>query len=374
MIHPARAMEFETLYAALQANLDAGLVNVTRSTDGLELYCYSRECVYDRKWNDAALMARGLIVDPVRRCVVATPFPKFFNVGERDQTIPALAFETFEKLDGSLIIIFHYSGRWQTATKGSFKSDQAKWAQEWLMARGHRSALEPGTTYLAEAIYPENRIVVHYQESGLVFLAGYHLTGDELSYDEVKQVANGLNTRAARRHSFSSVADLIAHTATLPASEEGFVLRFLDGLRLKVKGEEYRRIHALISRITPLAMWEAMQAGDDLTIIRKQLPEEFWADFDQITTILNNQVFALIADVMAVTSKLSELSNKEVGLMLDTFPERVRHFIFAQRNEPQGLLHGRARVKLFRSIRPTANSLEGYKPSYAMNRVTDEAA
>ena len=46
--------------------------------------------------------------------------------------MPDLPFETMEKLDGSLIIIFHHNGRWRTATKGSFTSSQAQWAENFL--------------------------------------------------------------------------------------------------------------------------------------------------------------------------------------------------------------------------------------------------
>jgi RNA ligase len=80
----------------------------------------------------------------------------------------------------------------------------------------------------------------------------------------------------ARRHSYDSVSQLLLEAKDLPADEEGFVVRFDDGGRLKIKGAEYRRIHALISRITPLAMWEIMQAGDDLAKVRRDIPEEFW--------------------------------------------------------------------------------------------------
>ena len=43
--------------------------------------------------------------------VVATPFPKFFNAGEKRGDIPALSFEAFEKLDGSLIVISNHRDR-----------------------------------------------------------------------------------------------------------------------------------------------------------------------------------------------------------------------------------------------------------------------
>lgn len=63
---------------------------------------------------------------------MATPFPKFFNAFERGESIPDLPFETFEKVDGSLITIFWHAGEWRTATKGTFGSAQALWAAERL--------------------------------------------------------------------------------------------------------------------------------------------------------------------------------------------------------------------------------------------------
>jgi RNA ligase len=183
-----------------------------------------------------------------------------------------------------------------------------------------------------------------------------------------------LGWRIAKRHSFAAVSELLALAKTLPPTEEGFVLRFKDGLRLKVKGDEYCRIHRLVSRLTPLAMWEAMQAGDDLDAVRRQLPEEFWADFDTIIAILQKQIADLVAAVKAQAETVADLSDKDVGLRLDTFPAEVRRFIFPYRKSGGDLLSGRTRDLVFRTIRPDANRLEGYAPSSAMSRVFDEAA
>ncbi|MBO1019965.1 hypothetical protein IPV08_08305 [Methylobacterium sp. SD274] len=101
--------------------------------------------MYDHGWDRYSLLARGLIIDPAAGVVVATPFPKFFNIGERHATVPDLPFEAFEKLDGSLIIAFHHSGKWRTATKGALNSSQAVWAQTRLDAMD-TSRLVPGTT------------------------------------------------------------------------------------------------------------------------------------------------------------------------------------------------------------------------------------
>lgn len=395
-IHPARQIPFAELRAGLSKAKEERLVNEHESYDGLLLYCYTQNCVYDKGWNDITRLARGLIIDPKNERVVATPFPKFFNIGEymdatpkeglfgtRSNTgrtsIPDLPFEVFEKLDGSLIILFWADNKWRSVTKGSFQSTQSYWAARWLSTQ-NLDSLDRGTTYLAEAIYPENRIVVRYDDAGLVLLGAYDLNGVEMSYDALCETAKILDWKVAKRYSYTSISDLIVHAQTLPANEEGYVLRFSNGLRLKIKGDEYCRIHAMISRVTPLALWEAMKAGDDLGAIRKLLPEEFWNDFDKIVNVLTNQLESLVSKVKEVAQRVAHMSNKELGLALGALvvPDElrdinfaVRSFLFAYRNNHGELLSGRTREAVFRSFRPTSNVLVDYEPSYAMSRVLD---
>jgi RNA ligase len=370
-IHPARSIEFDELVSGLKAAHGKRLVYESRNSDGLLLYVYSQSCVYDGAWDEFTTMARGLIIDPAARRVVATPFPKFFNLGESGTAVPDISFETFEKLDGSLIIIFHHASRWQAATKGSFNSRQALWAQARLDA-SNLSSLVPGTTYLAEAVYPENRIVIFYEEPALVMLSAYDETGSELAHDEILSIANNLGWRTAQRQQFASISEMIACAKAMPRTGEGFVLRFENGLRLKVKGDEYKRMHALISRVTPLALWEAMDAGENIESMRRDLPEEFWGDFDQIHSLLNGNASLLIERVAAQAKDLESLSDKEVGLKLDSLDAEIRPFIFAYRKSGGDLLTGKSRHTLYRSIRPTGNSLAGYIPSYAVQRVQEE--
>jgi RNA ligase len=343
----------------------------------LALYCYSRRAVYEKLWTQAALMARGLILDTEERAIAATPFPKFFNVGEHQGPIPDVPFETLAKVDGSLIIIYWHRGEWKTATKGSLNSDQAQWANRKLATLA-TEYLDAGVTYLCEAVYPENRIVVHYDREALVLLAAYDASGFEFNYPRLQAVADDVGFELAQRFDYAHVSELVATAKTLPANDEGFVLRFENGLRLKVKGDEYCRIHALISRCTPLAMWEAMKDGTNLAAVRADLPEEFWADFDGIVDALGNQFDTLVTAIDKTGQVTDHLTDKELGLMLKEIPERIRSFVFPRRkhagNVDAMLSHPRTREALFRAIRPTGNRLEGYRPSYAINRVLMEEA
>jgi len=365
--HYARTIPYDQLVAELEAARAERLV-YTRSDGAVQLWCYTSKAVYDRGWTPAIIAARGLVLDRDRRCVIATPFPKFFNVGELGEPVPDEPCEIFEKVDGSLIVIFHDGHRWRTATKGSLESAQARWA-ELRLADMNLSPFVPGTTYLAEAIYPENVIIVRYDEAALVLLGAYHADGVELTTPELAATASQLGWRMARREAFAGVADALAHAETLPATEEGYVLRFASGLRLKAKGNAYRRLHALISRVTPLGLWDALFAGDDMAAMRRLVPEEFWSDFDAILTLLTTALDAKLAAIATAAAAVAHLSDKELGLAQKTLPQETARFLFTYRRNPDLLRDAKARQVLLRDIRPVANVLVGYEPSYAIQRI-----
>jgi RNA ligase len=153
-IPPAHQMPFATRLAGLERAQGLGFVHRrVNCATGLQLFIYTPRCVYDDGWDEFSVMARGLVLDEASGKVVATPFPKFFNVGERRGDVPDLPFEAFEKLDGSLIIAFHHAGSWRAATKGAFDSEQAVWAQTRFDA-ADLSPLTPGATTYSRRYTP----------------------------------------------------------------------------------------------------------------------------------------------------------------------------------------------------------------------------
>jgi RNA ligase len=359
---------------SLQQELDervaTGAVKRTRNAAlGLTIYTYSQACVYDRLWDDVTMQARGLIFDDNGK-LVARPFPKFFNYGEMSINIPHEPFQVFEKLDGSLGIVFYHDGRWRCATKGSLDSEQSRWAEGWLSQRD-LSCLNPVITYLFEIIYPENRIVVRYNDSGLRGLAAYYTeSGVETSYAFVEETCKYLNTSVARMSQYDSVDQVIWHAATLDSQSEGFVVRFKSGYRVKIKGAEYTRIHRIIANITPIGIWELMYRGTDLDSSRRNIPEEYWGDFDQIVQLLSASVAAILKRVADCVADCAQFTDKEVGWSVHTLDSVCRAFIFAARKKPDSWhKEGKTRETLMRMVRPTGNRLDGYSASSKINAV-----
>lgn len=386
--HPAHGVHFDDLLSGLEQEVSAG--TVATATDGqLTLYKYTETCAFEKRWTPFSLMARGLILDVESKRVVATTFEKFFNHGESSvpgvfAVLPDEPFTVTEKVDGSLGIIFWHDGRWRVATRGSFKSTQAQWAQAWLKARGSDLVcrLIEGHTYLAEIIYPENRIVVPYDFDGLVLLGAYDHEGYEYSYEELAalSVASGVRV-VGIQHAGASLDDLLGVARTLTGDQEGFVVRFASGLRIKIKGDEYCRIHKLVSRVTPIAVWEAMLACDDMAALERQLPEEFAKDFREIHRILTEALLRKSHLVSQAIERTSAMNDKDLGLYLQCrdhgLPADVARWVFPVRKHGMvevGAAGSVTRRRFFDSFRPTGNRLDGYSPSSAMNRFSEEVS
>jgi RNA ligase len=256
--------------ADLAAAIEAG--HVTRKTHPtlpLSIYTYTRIAQYARAWTPVTIRCRGLIADDKTGEIAAWPFPKFFNVGEHDSgqpyalPLPTEPFEVYDKIDGSLGIVFHYAGRWHAASKGSFVSEQAVWAQRWLDNRD-TNALRPGITYLAEIVYPENRIVVDYGgRRDMVLLAAYGSEGVELSLAGAAADWLEIGT-VVRAWPAMPLADLLAlteangrpdGTQASGTDAEGYVLRFASGVRAKAKLTEYMRLHKILTGVTERDIW-----------------------------------------------------------------------------------------------------------------------
>lgn len=374
-VHPALRFSFDYLRTALMARVEAGSVNITRN-GSLALFNYSKECQYNHLWDNFTVMARGLILDMEDESIVALPFPKFFNASEKEGASVVkfdAPFDAFTKMDGSLGIVYKHNDSWHVATRGSFSSDQAVWAEKWWNNNIDTLMLDPNVTYLCEIIYPDNRIVIKYPFEGLVMLGAYNnVSGVELDYDiDLVPLCERVGMRIAERHQFGSFVEAQEFVKTLPGNEEGFVIRFRDsGERVKLKGSEYCALHKMISNITPLAIWELLCSGFSIEDYKKALPEEFWDEIDEIVGYFQQRAAAIMLDVVNLYSKVSDLSDKDLGLLLSG-PMKNREYsglLFPYRKKGAANVYG----LVMKSLRPTGNVIDGYTPSAMLQRSQSE--
>ncbi len=265
-IGPRPSLDVESI----QREIADGYINEqTHPSAPLRILNYNQRAQFDWRWNAATMLCRGLIVDDVWN-VVSRPFPKFFSVDQLNGIVPVEPFEVFEKLDGSLGILYHVDGQPFIASRGSFTSEQAQRAT--AIYRRKYSGInvdQSSSTYLFEIIYPENRIVVDYGETeDLILLAvidtktGMERPLPDIGFPVVK-----------RYDGFSQFDEIMA---TQDGTREGFVVRFQSGQRVKIKFDEYKRLHKLLTGVSPKAIWELLRSGDDMAKAIERVPDEFF--------------------------------------------------------------------------------------------------
>ena len=300
-----------------------GLIR-SQTQDDLTIYQYTELTQFDRLWNSVTLNARGIVFDNKGR-VVQRCLPKFFNSDEPEGIIAAKTLKADkpvvqDKLDGSLIKISKNEEYGLVITsKASFQSDQAKWAT--TIVKEQEYTFETGLTYCFELIHPDNQIVLNYGDKRAIVLLAVidNETGKELDiykdkFDQFERVellpesvlsdVNKLNEKGLR---------------------EGIVVNF-GAYRLKMKTDEYVRLHRIVTDFTPKRVWEALAEGQEIE--RQNIPEEFLEWLTATENELKQQYQSLYDEAVKSYESTKHMTDKEIGLSnLEN-----KSFIFSLRN------------------------------------------
>jgi RNA ligase len=225
--------------------------------------------------------------------------------------------------------------------------------------------LDKTKTYIFEAIYPENRIVVDYGSTETLMLTGIrdHNTGEESSYADIMKDASRIGCGVVKQFAFNSMAEMFAARELLTVNEEGFVITYENGFKFKLKGEEYCKVHRAVSNMTPLHYWRAMDL-ETLTVsydFLKLVPEEFRDDSDKLQELIES---AHVNEFTRVV-KLVETVPK---FKLTTEGKKARYKYISENynSNDVGLILGlinnaahKVKLNIHRAIRPTRNVMEG---------------
>jgi RNA ligase len=196
----------------------------------------------------------GLKFDKEGR-LLARPFHKFFNLFETEETQPrALPLESAmvtEKLDGSMIHPVLMPGDKLALMTMQWRSPIARQAEEHALASRHgyedfcMSLLRRGLMPIFEWCSRQQRIIVDHPEDRLVLLTVRHqIEGWYLAQEDVEAAARPYDVPTVRAERIpDDFSGWLARIRALPVSEEGVVLVFPSGQRVKVKGDAYIKAH-----------------------------------------------------------------------------------------------------------------------------------
>lgn len=211
--------------------------------------------------------------------IIARPFQKFFNVGEKQQTHEvdwSKRHTVMDKLDGSMVHSATVKGHMRFMTRKGI-TDIANRVEEQFLVK-YRPFLTDmamrGMTPIFEYTAPDNRIVIRYTEPRLILLALRDITSGVYLHSDLTYHEAGIAGVPYVGHTHDGLARTTVQLTMVRQSldKEGIVIRFDDGHMLKVKADDYVMKHRVI---------------DDLNSKKKVLALIFADGVDDILPILD---------------------------------------------------------------------------------------
>jgi hypothetical protein len=274
---------------------------------------------------------RGIILDETNNWrVVARPYDKFFNLGETNAApIDWSTAQVLEKLDGTLITMYYYNEAWQIATSGTPDASGSVGAlnktfavlfwEVWFneLHYDFPEEKDQNITFMFELMTPWNKVVVQHKESRIVLHGIRYNDGDMQELNPV--YAAKYNWKRVKTYPFAEgvTPQAVKESANelVGTVGEGFVV--VDHLfnRVKVKGEDYLRLHRMIDGMSQRKM---------LDIIRINEGSEFLTYFPEWTELYNelkNKYQGLVDSIAAVYTHRREIENqKDFALAVKDLP------------------------------------------------------
>jgi RNA ligase len=305
----------------------------------LTVFNYTPKAVYEPLWDSITLRCRGLIVD-TNGVVVGNCMNKFFNYGEPNAKNIKLdgKVQVTDKLDGSMGTVISYDGELVVATRGSFESDQAKWALDFIsknteLCNAFKLLCSENTTAIIEIIYPDNRIVVDYGDLEAIVLIGaignYELMRGRQLWIPADSIYSWPGP-VVEKFDIDSFEDALRMPPRL--NKEGIVIYFENtGERLKIKQKDYIEAHKFISNLTPKNIWSSLRSGKTVEDLLEVAPDEFHQLVRDISSILidnRNKLLSEIEKEFIALGPIRFKSRKEFAEAIKNHP--LKGFLFTR--------------------------------------------
>lgn len=302
-------------------------------TEKEDLVCFKYSQI-DSDFNEPLVReCRGIILEKDTWNVVVYPFKKFFNYGEEyADEIDWKSAKVTSKEDGSLIKIYHYNGEWRVGTNSTIDAEDAVLNSPYY--RNFRELfdvaannckfgfdrLDPNYTYLMELCSCHNTIVVPYNEPKLFHIG----TRNNITCEEVEV---DIGIEKPKQYMLSSLEDCIAMAKTFDFTKEGFVIKDKNYNRIKIKSEDYVRVHRLANN-------GSLTLERAIDLIRMNEIDEFLNYFPNYTFYINNirnRLTAFRIDIlfnvnMTSIGKMGCKTRKDFAATAKNFPYPVIWF------------------------------------------------
>jgi T4 RnlA family RNA ligase len=244
---------------------------------------------YDQIHSDFSLPlvreCRGIILDELdNNRPVCIPFFKFGNFGE--SYVPEIDWSTArvqEKVDGSIIKLWHCRGTWHVSSNSEIDARNAHinsallsgaprtslytlFMEAWHKTGVNIESLDKNYTYIFELTSPHNRIVMKYEDVAIRHIGTRHNCA-------LQECELDIGVAKPKTFPFNGLDECIESAKQMGDDDEGYVVVDQDYNRLKIKSPRYVALNHLVQGVTTL--------GNIVEIIQKNEQEEFLAYFPE---------------------------------------------------------------------------------------------
>ena len=290
-----------------------------------------------KAYNGLYKECRSVVLDKKNDCLVLTPYRKFFNLNETEETLESVirnrmkhasVIEFSDKLDGSMQSARYYNNRIILAGTSALDvnvSFRVRIGYS-LISENYERMLKdhPDLTFIFELICKEDaHIVVYSEEQRGLYLTGVRNTntGEQWMYKDVIDIAekyNVLHTTVINTN-FDDIIETLDQKKSNEA--EGFVIN-IDGYKVKLKYNDYVKLHKAIAKMLSTNLIIRCIEDGTWDDVRSKIPESYRPDADTVA----NTVKAYVRMMNNTVQKLYHESLESVDL---NFTPEVNRKIFA---------------------------------------------
>lgn len=325
--------------------------------DGYIMFSYNQ--LESDFYNPIVRECRGLIVDEATMKPVCVPFFKFGNYGEG--YVPDIDWATArvqEKVDGSLMKVWHHNGRWRLSTNNTIDAFKCPlglvdflkmdcpyetFGDLFYDAAVHScldlGVLDKSNTYMFELVSPYNKVVVNYE-----FAEIYHI--GTRNNETLEEMVVDIGVKKPKEYPLHTLDECVDAASKLTFNEEGYVVVDGNWNRVKVKSPAYVAVHHLKGN-------DGINIKGVLDLIKNNELDEFITYFPEYKNAVEDIKGKVDAIISELTDGVDELSRKEYEsqkeFALDVKNRQFSGFYFLWRKngiEPKSWLWGNETKKI----------------------------
>lgn len=339
--------------------VERGLLRKIEDED-LVQYNYSERTNNEGLWDEITMFNRGNIYEKKTGNLIAKAMPKFMNLGqlsdEKQKELTLIPkFNLTEKMDGCLGIIYTYKGEIRCNSRGGFDNYVTDKIKEILPKYVAKRLILNHNVLNVEVISPQTKIICDYGDTEELYLITSFRKDnwEEHSYEESCTIAQVMQMPIVKQYHMNWEA-LLRWQQEADWSHEGYVVRFPNNERVKIKSEDYLNVAKFRAGLSKKSIWRYIKNDFEQGTTQLQdylnmgVPDEFSEIAKDYVKDLEDEMSILYDFVLMEYENTKDIPRKELYKYYKDNPSKYMHCVYAMRDNKSEVV----RKNLIRMVEP----------------------